>query len=321
MNIRSSETRCRESVPDPIAEVLQDFRLSGSHYCRSELRAPWGLEIPGICGASFHFVAEGGCYLRRGACGPTRLGVGDLVLLPRGGGYTLSSAPDVEPAPPGSLAKEAIGHNAVLLRVEGPGELTTLVGGGVRFENSDLNPLLGLMPEVLHLRGGDGEQDEVLRGMVAAMGGEARSVRPGGATVMTRLADVLVVHAVRWWLDHGTGECAGWLKALRDPQVGRALAAMHRRPQEAWTVASLAKSVHMSRSVFSERFTELVGTPPLQYLTRWRMHLADRWLREDRLGVGEVAARLGYDSGPSFSRAFKRHTGVPPGEARRSGIG
>jgi AraC-like DNA-binding protein len=134
---------------------------------------------------------------------------------------------------------------------------------------------------------------------------------------MTRLADVLVVYAIRWWLDHGTEECTGWLKAIRDPHVGRALAAIHRKPEDVWTVASLAKSVHMSRSVFFQRFTELVGTSPVQYLTRWRMNLAERWLREDRLGIGEVAARLGYESAPSFSRAFKRHTGVPPGEARR----
>ena len=317
MRIRSSEKDCLEHEASPIAEVLQDFRLSGSHYCRSELHAPWGLEITERCGASFHFVAEGGCHLRRGSCEPLRLEEGDLVLLPRGGGYTLSSSPHGKAVPAGSLAKEVIGQNAVLLRWEGPGELTTLVGCAVRFENSGLNPLLDLMPDVLHLRGGDREQDEVLRGMVAVMGAEARSLRPGGATLMTRLADVLVVHAVRWWLDHGSEECTGWLKALRDPQVGRALAAIHRRPEEAWTVASLAKTVHVSRSVFSERFTELVGTPPLQYLTRWRMHLAERWLREDRLGISEVAARLGYESGPSFSRAFKRHTGVPPGEARR----
>jgi AraC-like DNA-binding protein len=318
MIIQSSEKPCLESAPDPIAEVLQDFRLSGSHHCRSELHAPWGLEITNQCGASFHFVAEGSCYLRHGPCGPIRLDEGDLVLLPRGGGYTLVSSPNGEAVPVDSLVKEVIGKSAALLRWEGPGELTTLVGGGVRFENSDLNPLLELMPEVLHLREGEGGQDEVLRGMVAAMGAEARSLRPGSATLMTRLADILVVHAVRWWLDHGSEECTGWLKALRDPQVGRAVAAIHRRPQEAWTVASLAKAVHMSRSVFSERFSELVGTSPMQYLTRWRMHLAERWLREDRLSISEVAARLGYESGPSFSRAFKRHRGVPPGEARRN---
>jgi AraC-like DNA-binding protein len=177
------------------------------------------------------------------------------------------------------------------------------------------------MPDVLHLRGGDRAQDDMLRAMVTAMEAEARSPRPGGATLMTRLADVLVIQALRWWVEHCTDECPGWLRALRDPQIGRALAAIHRRPADSWTVASLAKAVQMSRSIFSERFTELVGTPPMQYLTRWRMHLAERWLREDRLAITEVARRLGYESVPSFSRAFKRHTGVPPGAAKRDGTG
>jgi AraC-like DNA-binding protein len=187
----------------------------------------------------------------------------------------------------------------------------------MRFEEPGLHPLVDLMPDVLHIQAAGREQDEMLRAMVAAMGAEALSARPGGATLMTRLADVLVVQAVRWWLDHGAEERCGWLTALRDPRVGKALALIHRRPQEGWTVGSLAKAVRLSRSVFSERFTQLVGKPPMQYVTRWRMHLAARWLREDKLRLGEIAARLGYESEPSFSRAFKRHMGAPPGAVRR----
>jgi AraC-like DNA-binding protein len=320
MRIQSSENGCVEGALDPIAEVLHDFRLSGSYYCRSELRAPWGVEIAGRCGAAFHFVAEGSCYLRCGSGEPLRLDEGELVLLPRGGSYILSDSPNGKVVPADSLSKEMIGQNAKLLRHEGDGELTILVGGGVRFEDPGLHPLVTLMPDLLHIRRTDREQDEMLRAMVAAMGAEALSPRPGGATLMTRLADVLVVQAVRWWLDHGTEGCSGWLTALRDPKVGKVLALIHRRPEERWTVGSLAKAVHLSRSVFSARFTELVGTPPMQYLTQWRMHLAGRWLREDKLGIGEVAARFGYESEPSFSRAFKRYVGVSPGAARRGVI-
>ena len=321
MRTQSSENGCWEGVSDPVAGILHDFRLSGTYYCRSELRAPWGLEIPGRCGAGFHFVAEGSCYLRCGGGGPLRLDAGDLVLLPRGGGLILSDSPDRDAVPADSLSKEVIGQNAALLRHGGGGELTTLVGGGVRFDDSSLHPLVDLMPDVLHIRGADREQDEMFRAMVAVMGAEVLVPRPGGATLMTRLAEILVVQAVRWWLDHGTDECSGWLRALRDPQVGRALAVIHRRPEENWTVGALAKAVHMSRSVFAERFTDLVGTPPMQYLTRWRMHLAGRWLREDKLPLGVIAARLGYASEPSFSRAFKRHMGVAPGAARRGAPG
>jgi len=320
MRIHSSENGCWERVFDPIAEVLHDFRLSGSNYCRSELHAPWGLIIPGRCGAGFHFVAEGGCYLRRAAGEPLRLGAGDLILLPRGGGCTLSDSPDGDAVPADSLTKEVIGQNATLLRHGGEGELTILVGGGVRFEDSGPHPLVELMPDVLHLRGADREQDEMLRAMVAAMGAEALSPRPGGATLMTRLADVLVVQAVRWWLDHGPEGRSGWLGALRDPQIGQALALIHRRPEDRWTVGALGRAIHLSRSTFSARFTELVGIPPMQYLARRRMSVARRWLQEDKLALGEIAARLGYASEPSFSRAFKRHTGFSPGAARRGSL-
>ena len=321
MRTQSSGNVCWEVDADPVAEILHDFRLSGSYYCRSELRAPWGLEIPGCCGAGFHFVADGGCFLRCGSLEPLRLDTGDLVLRPRGGGLILSDSPAGDVVAADSLAKEVIGQNAALLRHGGDGALTTLVGGAVRFDDSSLHPLIELMPDLLHIRGADRAQDEMFRAMVAVMGAEALVPRPGGATLMTRLAEILVVQAVRWWLDHGTEESSGWLKALRDPQVGRALAVIHRRPQENWTVAALAREVHLSRSVFSERFTELVGTPPMKYLTRWRMHLAARWLRDDKLALGEIAARIGYASEPSFSRAFKRHTGVAPGAARRGANG
>ena len=177
-----------------------------------------------------------------------------------------------------------------------------------------------MMPDLLHVDGADCSQDETLRAMVTAMGAEAISPRAGRATVMTRLADILVVQAVRWWLDQSTEECFGWLGALRDPQIGPALALIHRRPEESWTLDTLAKAIHISRAVFSERFTELVGMPPMHYLARRRMAMAWRWLREDKLAIGQIATRLGYASEPFFSRAFKRHTGVAPGAARRGSV-
>ncbi len=320
MNTESSENCYLDPPFDPVAEILRDFRLSNTFYWRGELRAPWGLELMRECGAGFHFVAEGSCYLRWGDRPPLRLNAGDLVLLPHARDHILADAPDSPTVPVDSLVRETVGQTAILLGNGGSGALAVLVGGSVQFEEPGLHPLLERMPEVLHLSTAGGEQDEMLRSMVAAMGAEALSARPGRATVMTRLADILVIQAVRWWLDHGSAECSGWLRALRDPQVGKALALIHRRPEENWTVRSLAEAVHLSRSVFSARFTEFVGTPPMQYCTRWRMHLAGRWLQEDKLGIREVAARLGYESEPSFSRAFKRLHGVPPGAIRRGAL-
>jgi AraC-like DNA-binding protein len=135
--------------------------------------------------------------------------------------------------------------------------------------------------------------------------------------MMTRLADILVLQTIRAWLEYDDNQQSGWLGALRDPDIGRVLALIHHRAEERWTVSALAKEIHLSRSVFSERFSRLVGIPPMQYVTRWRMHLATSWIREDHLSLSEVAYRLGYSSEAAFSRAFKRYLQVPPGAIRR----
>ena len=134
---------------------------------------------------------------------------------------------------------------------------------------------------------------------------------------MTRLADILVLQTIRVWLESDEDRQPGWLGALGDPDIGRVLALIHRRAEEPWTVASLAAEVHLSRSVFAERFSRLVGMSPMQYVTRWRMSLASSWMREEHMSASEAAHRLGYSSEAAFSRAFKRHLQVPPGVFRR----
>ena len=147
----------------------------------------------------------------------------------------------------------------------------------------------------------------VLLGMIAD---EVREDRPGAEAVVTRLADVIVVQAIRGWLETG-GTGPGWLRALRDPQVGRAVALVHREPGTPWTLDRLAREARMSRSAFAARFTELAGEPALRYVTRWRMHLATVELGKGAR-VTELAGRLGYDSEAAFSRAYKRVVGVSP---------
>ncbi|MEZ4571760.1 MAG: AraC family transcriptional regulator [Thermomicrobiales bacterium] len=152
----------------------------------------------------------------------------------------------------------------------------------------------------------------------AIHGGRSPRLRPGSETIVTRLADILVVQAIRAWIEQDPAARSGWLGALQRPQVGRAIAMIHREPARDWTVASLASEVAMSRSAFAARFSEMTGEPPMQYVTGWRMQLAEIGLREDGATVGELA-QLGYRSEAAFSRAFKRHSGVSPGTARRTG--
>jgi AraC-like DNA-binding protein len=147
---------------------------------------------------------------------------------------------------------------------------------------------------------------------------EAQTLRPGGEAVITRLSDILVIQAIRSWIENDPAGQSGWLGALQDPQIGRAISLVHRDPARAWTVASLARELAMSRSAFAARFTQLAGEPVMRYVTRWRMHVALDWLREDGVSVAELASRLGYESEAAFSRAFKRTIGVSPGAVRHS---
>jgi AraC-like DNA-binding protein len=150
------------------------------------------------------------------------------------------------------------------------------------------------------------------------MAAEPQELGAGGETVITRLADVLVIHAIRGWIQRDPAAQTGWLAGLRDKQVGRALTLIHRDPAHPWTLESLASEAAMSRSAFAARFSEVVGVPAMQYVARWRMHLATSWLREDDAGLGELAGRLGYRSEAAFSRAFERVVGTSPGAARRT---
>ena len=155
-----------------------------------------------------------------------------------------------------------------------------------------------------------------MQGTLSLMAAEARELRPGGEAVITRLADILVIQAVRSWIETDPAARTGWLGALQDPQIGHAITLIHADPARAWSVASLADELAMSRSAFAARFTELMGEPVMQYVTRWRMHVAGDELAQGAT-VGQLAGRLGYASEAAFARAFKRVTGTPPGAVRR----
>ena len=301
--------------PDPLSEVLQDLRLSGVSYGRCELAKPWGISFPDQSAARFHFIGSGEAWLRTAGMEWTRLQAGDVALLPRGTRHELAHAARGATRPLEEFPLEEIGDRAYRLRGGGDGARALLFCCSVGFDEPALHPLLELMPPVLLVQGAD--SDATLRALLEAMQGEVLAERVGGATVLTRLADVVIAKVVRAWVENRKEEASGWLAAIRDPKIGRALAAIHRRPGEPWSVDALADIAHASRSIFSERFTSLVGVPAARYLARWRMHLASVWLQNERLSVAEVAERLGYESEAAFSRAFKRLRGVPPSALRR----
>ena len=305
---------------DPLGEALHVLRMSGSFYSRCELTAPWALALPAIPGTlMLHVVTAGRSWLEVKGIEPRLLQPGDLALVPHGEGHRLASAPGVLGPGLWEVAREYESERYEIIRHGGGGAATRLICATVRFDHPAAHHLVGLLPRVIGVEAADSPHAEWLQSTLRLMAAEARELRPGGETVVTRLADVLVIQAIRAWLEHDPAAQTGWLGALRDQQVGRALALIHRDPARAWTVADLAGEVAMSRSAFAARFAGLVGEPPMHYLARWRMRVAETWLREQEGTLGELAGRLGYRSEAAFSRAFKRFVGVSPGAVRRGG--
>jgi AraC-like DNA-binding protein len=265
----------------------------------------------------FHVVTAGRCWLEVDGVEPRLLHPGDLALVPHGEGHRLVS----EPGRPGTglfdVPREEISERYEILRMGGAGAPVRLVCGSVRFDHPAARHLIDLLPRLIHIESAESPQMDWVQSTIRFISVEAKTLRPGGETVITRLADILVIQAIRAWLERDPAARTGWLGALRDPQIGRAITLIHREPARDWSVASLAHEVAMSRSAFAARFTELTGEPPMHYVARWRMYTALTWLSEENAGLGELALRLGYQSEAAFSRAFKRVIGVSPGAARR----
>jgi AraC-like DNA-binding protein len=302
---------------DPLGAALHLLRMSGTFYFRSELTAPWGLGIPPMPDCLwFHVVTAGAALLEVDDDGPARtLRPGELALVPHGTGHRLRDAADSAAPSVLGIPHDFVTDRYAIIRHGGGGAPTTLVCGAVRFSHPAARSLVELLPATMHLTDA-GSEAEWLPATLRMMAAEAAQLRPGGETVLTRLADVLVIQAIRAWLAADRGGRTGWLGALRDPQIGRALAQVHRDPARDWTVATLAAECAMSRSAFAARFSELVGEPAMQYVTRWRMQTALHELGSGDSTVAELAGRLGYRSEAAFSRAFKRVLGIAPGAAR-----
>jgi AraC-like DNA-binding protein len=309
-------------VVDPLGEALHFLRMTGTFYTRSELTGPWGVELPPITDClMFHVVTTGRCWLTVADVPPRLLVPGELALVPHGAGHRLASERDARTDKLFDLPHDYVSERYAIVRHGGGGAPTSLICGAFRFEHPAARRLVSLLPRSMVVTAQSSPASASMQGVLELMAAEAQALRPGGEAVITRLADVLVIQAIRAWLDEVPRSDQGWLGAMQDGQIGRAIAEIHRDPARPWTVASLADVVGMSRSAFAARFTEFVGEPVMQYVARWRMHVASTWLKEDDAALAELASRLGYQSEAAFSRAFKRFTGVSPGAVRRAAFG
>ncbi|UCH50329.1 MAG: AraC family transcriptional regulator [Betaproteobacteria bacterium] len=302
---------------DPLGEVLQLLQLSGVLYCNAELTDPWGIEIPELPGVmNVEVVTSGHCWIELEGQAPVFMPEGSLVLIPRGNRHKLRGNPGDKTTLLEAIPVERIGDRFENMYFGGGGRLTQVTYYGVRFDPYLADRLIRLLPQMLHLRT-HVDDGSWLHSTIRFIAQEARQRLPGSETVITRLADILVIQAIRTWIESVREEEQGWIAALHDRQIGKAMSLMHRQPESDWRVETLAREIGMSRSGFSARFTALVGESVLQYLTGLRMQLAHRELRETTDTLAKIAERVGYQSEPAFNRAFKRVVGMPPGAVRK----
>jgi len=298
-------------------DLLRGIRLQSNVYFRPEFRAPWGVSIERDC-AVFHIVAHGTCWLQmKGVAEPVRLSEGDFVVVTRGQFHMMRDQLSTPTINFFDLLKTHAGSKNGEACFGGEGPVTRFVCGGMIFENRDNNPLLAILPSVLHVkRTADGAR-RWLGLTTRHVLSELDSGAAGAKEVVTRLADILFIQAVRAYFEENveTAE-SGWLVAVRDQQIGQALAIIHSHPHQPLSVESLARRLAMSRSSFAARFKELVGEPPQRYFTRLRIHAAATQLRSSHNKLNAVAATAGYESVAAFAKSFKRHMGMTPGEYR-----
>lgn len=298
-------------LTDPLSEIITLLQPRGVFSKPISGAGRWGVRYTDFGQPSFCVVLEGGCRLAVDGQRPLTLEAGDFVLLPATPGFTMSGFepvkperidPKVTPAPTGEVRHGTRGGRPDV----------RLLGGYFAFESPDAALLVSLLPAVVHVRGV--ERFSVLVRLVSDESNEQRS---GRDLVLQRLVEVLLIEALR--STSGDDDRPGLLRGLADARLAPAIRHMHAQLSRSWTVAQLAKTAALSRSTFFERFTRTVGLPPMEYLLAWRMAVARDLLRRQDFGVAEVAERVGYGSASTFSTAFSRHVGQPPGRYARAG--
>ncbi|MDM4771660.1 AraC family transcriptional regulator [Solimonas sp. SE-A11] len=301
---------------DTLSLILDDIRLKGAVFRQYALAPQWSmrLETPGL--SSFHIVTGGQAWLRREAEAPLLLQSGDLVLLPRGIDHRVQDDPD-SGTPPRDMLPDLDAPTDELIRIGEGAVGCTLLSGYFRFEVELARPLMAALPQLLHLRTLAASPPVWLRAGLEFIADEFSRPRPARQAIVNRIADILLMEFLRHHVESLPEGSGNWLLALRDQALSAALSAMHREPQRAWTVPELADLACLSRSAFAERFTQVLGQPPLAYLTEHRMRLAAWQLRSGSQPVARIAEASGYASETAFSQAFKRAYGSSPSAWRR----
>jgi AraC-like DNA-binding protein len=314
---------------DTLSAVLRAVRLTGALFFDVAAREPWVAEAPPakLLGPSilpgvehvieYHVVAMGRCFGGLVDGPSVELATGDILVFPQGDAHVIASAPGMRGSPEAQQMRRTEGQPLpVRLQMGDGGPMdANLICGFLGCDASPFNPLLVTLPRMLHVR--SQSLGPVLANFVSLALAESKNHRPGGECVTARLSELMFIEVVRHYVSELPEGKTGWLAGLRDELVGRALAKLHERPAYPWTLDGLANEVAMSRSMLAERFMHFVGTPPIQYLTSWRLQLAAGMLTNTHLTLAEIANQVGYGSEAALSRAFKRLVGIAPASWRQ----
>ncbi|HLH97857.1 MAG TPA: AraC family transcriptional regulator [Xanthobacteraceae bacterium] len=317
---------------DALSDVLKTVRLTGAAFWDVAAKAPWVAESPRpdlilpkiLPGAghlvAYHVVTEGRCFANIVGRQPLALEAGEVIVFTRSDPHVLSSSPGMRTEAPQSHPVDAATASqlpfAIRLGDDGPVS-AKLVCGYLACDAQPYNPLLDNLPPVITARDRDGDETPWLGQFIRLARRESTHKRAGGESVLAKVSELMFIEVVRRHLSDMPAEQAGWLAGLRDPFIGKALSLLHARPQHDWTIEQLGRDVGISRSVLAERFADLVGVPPMQYLAKWRMQIASGLLDGGNTNMATIANKVGYASEAAFSRAFKKIVGVSPSEWRR----
>lgn len=316
-------------LSDPLSDLLGGMHLSGTVLFRAQFREPWSVVTPHSRQLArilpfrteyiipFHLIGSGGCWIELQGREPVWLREGDAVLLPYGdchrlGGREAADAVDLGPLLPHSPWREL-----PVIKHGGSGAATSVVCGFLQCDELLFHPIARHLPALLHISPDTTPADKWLAGTIRHTVSEATRPMPGSRSMLQRLTELMFVEILRSYLQGLPTKEVGWFAALNDPVTGAALQHLHAAPMHDWSVEELARQVGVSRTVLADRFKHFLDKPPMRYLAQWRLQLAAQQMKATDAPLKTIVEQSGYESEAAFSRAFKHHFGLPPGDWRR----
>jgi AraC-like DNA-binding protein len=315
---------------DALSEALNSVRMTGAIFFDAVCTAPWGFAVPAMENVAhvlapgterivgYHLVTEGKAIVEPEGSEGVQIAAGDVVINPHGHAHVVRNGMPATLVDSERSLGEHFAGDLSTFRIDGGGEETRFVCGYFGCERHAARLFLAGLPPMIRMNVRGDTAGAWLESSIRHLLLEAASQRPGRTVLLSKMAEALFIETLRRYMEQLPPEQTGWLAGARDPVVGAALALLHRKPCQLWTVADLAGEAGTSRSVLAERFTQLLGEPPLTYLARWRLQLAARKLQTTQRSVLQVASDVGYESEAGFNRAFKREFGLPPAQYRKS---